>query len=137
MTANDDESDLRYAAKLLFQFRVMVDGDPGVMRTCEERIIVFRSASASKALVEAKRRGKSAQSVYRNGDGNPVHFEFVGVIELLELGVESDADEVWYDIVTRKQPMERAASVLPPESELNAIRWERKMLGIKPQRKSR
>jgi len=44
----------RYAAKLLFQFRVVVDGEHGVMRTCEERILVLRASSARKALVMAK-----------------------------------------------------------------------------------
>ncbi|MGO4774396.1 hypothetical protein AB4084_02530, partial [Lysobacter sp. 2RAB21] len=57
-----------------------------------------------------------------NSDGNPVFFEFVGVMDLLGLGVECDDDEVWYDIVVRKQPMERAAQLLPDESELSAIR---------------
>lgn len=113
----------RFAAKLLFQFRVMVDGDPGVMRTCEERIIVLRAATARKALAYAKQRGRSAKRQSRNSDGNTIHFEFVGVLDLMHLGSECDADEVWYDITTRKLPMERATSLIPPEQELSAIRF--------------
>ena len=122
MTASIDPTEDRYSAKLLFQFRVMVGTDPGVMRTCEERIVVFHAAGARKALAEAKRRGRKAQHDYRNSDGNRVFFEFVGVMDLLSLGPECNDDEVWYDIVVRKQPMERAAQLLPDESELSAIR---------------
>lgn len=114
----------RYAAKLLFQFRVVVDGDDGVMRTCEERILVLRASSARKALAMAKRRGREARKRWWNEAGDPVHFEFVGVLDLLHLGEECDEDEVWYDIVRRKQPMERAAELVPAEAELCAIREE-------------
>lgn len=122
--AADKETSERYAAKLLFQFRVTVDGDDGVMRTCEERIVVLRAMHARDALAKAKRYGRKEQFDYRNDDGNPVHLQFVGVLDLLRLGPECEDDEVWYDIVTRKQPMERAASIVPKESELNAIRNE-------------
>ncbi|UHQ23341.1 DUF4288 domain-containing protein [Lysobacter sp. 5GHs7-4] len=120
--APEVEAGERFAAKLLFQFRVMVDGDPGVMRTCEERIIVFRAMTARKALAHAKRRGRSAKHRYRNSYGNAVHFEFVGVLDLMHLGGECDDDEVWYDITRRKLPMERAANLIPPDHELSAIR---------------
>ena len=112
----------KFAAKLLFQFRVVVDGDPGVMRTCEERIVVFHASSAQKALAAAKRRGKAAQHSYKNDAGDTVYFEFVGIQDLLHLGLECEEDEVWYNITQRKLPMERAASILPSESELSAIR---------------
>lgn len=121
MTASTPPTNERYAAKLLFQFRVTVDGDDGVMRTCEERIVVLRATHARDALARAKRYGRKAQHAYRNDDGNPVRFEFVGVLDLQLLGFECDEDEVWYDIVTRKQPMERAAVLLPAESSLCAI----------------
>jgi len=112
----------RFSAKLLFQFRIVDDGKPGVMRLCEERIVVLRAATSRKALTMAKRRGKRAEHSYRNDHGGMVHFEFVGILDLLHLGVECEEDEVWYDIAQRKLPMERAAAILPPEHELNAIR---------------
>ena len=112
----------RYAAKLLFQFRVMVDGSPGVRRTCEERIVTFPATHGQAALREAKRRGRVAQHRYKNNEGNPVHFEFVGVLELLRLDPACDCDEVWYDITDRVRPMERRASIIPAESQLSAIR---------------
>lgn len=114
----------RYSAMLLFQFRVVVANRSNVMRTCEKRLIVFPCASASAALAIAKCRGKSAEYSYKNIDGNPVHFEFVGVLDLLRIGVECEKDEVWYDIVSLKQPKERAKNLLPAERTLNAFRWE-------------
>lgn len=97
---------------LLFQWRVMVGGDPGSHRLCEQRIINFRSRDDASALVEAKKRGRSACFRYRNSDGNPVHFEFVGVLDLLDLGAECSPDEVWYDIVQLIKPMERRKELL-------------------------
>ena|SRR5437868_1034353 len=114
----------RYSAMLLFQFRVVVGGRSNIMRTCEKRLIVFPANSAKAALAWAKRRGKESEHSYRNGDGNPVHFEFVGILDLVHLGVECESDEVWYDIVGLKSPKERAKRLLPRERELNAIRWE-------------
>jgi hypothetical protein len=116
-------SSARYVAKLLFQFRIVVNGDSGIRRLCEERMIVFRAAGARAALAEAKRRGRAAQYRIKNTSGNPVHFEFVGVLDLLELGMECEKDEVWYDIVRRVRPMERKAQLLPAEKRLNAIHW--------------
>jgi Domain of unknown function (DUF4288) len=117
-----DAPRLRFAAKLLFQFRVVTDGEPNVMRTCEERIVVLHAFTARAALVLAKQRGKRAQYRYSNEIGNVVFFEFVGLMDLLHLGPECDEDEVWYDITQRKLPMERAAKVLPHESQLSALR---------------
>jgi hypothetical protein len=53
---------------------------------------------------------------------NQVHFEFVGVMELLCLESVCDADEVWYEMRERLRPMERRAQIIPPESRLHAIR---------------
>src|SRR5437660_4713800 len=87
----------RYAARLLFQFRVMVNGNPGVRRLCEDRIIVLRAIGARSALAKAQARGKAAEYHHPNADGTPVFFEFVGVTDLLELGVECGSDEAWYE----------------------------------------
>src|SRR5437016_36215 len=72
----------RYAAKLLFQFRVTFGGSFGRRRTCEERVIVFPARSATQALTLAKRKARKRQYRYLNSDGNPVNFQFIGVMEL-------------------------------------------------------
>ena len=108
----------RYSAKLLFQFRVMTDKGPGSRRTCEERIICFRARSARTALTHAKRAGKASNFSYDNSAGNKVFFEFIGVMDLLVLGVEAGPEEVWYDIYDKLLPMERKSRFIPPDSYL-------------------
>ena len=88
-------------------------------------MIVFRARGPRAALLEAKRRGKDAQHSWKNNWGEPVHFEFVGILDLLELGPECEKDEVWYEIVERVRPMERRRKLLPSEKSLNALRWAR------------
>lgn len=115
----------RYSARLLFQFRAdLGNGRSDTMRRCEERIIVLSARNANSALRKAKSYGKGAELVFEAVAGNPIYFEFVGVMDLLELGPECGPEEVWYDIVTRKLPFERRDALLPKESELNAIYWE-------------
>lgn len=122
MSVGRSTEQLRFAAKLMFQFRVVANGETNVMRLCEERILILHATTARKALALAKRRGKSSQHSYKNDSGALVHFDFIGVMDLLHLGIECDDDEVWYDIALRKLPSERAASMIPQESDLNAIR---------------
>ena len=113
---------LRFSAKLLFQWRVVVDGDSKKRRLCEERIITFKSLKPRSALVEAKRRGVAACRSFKNSDGHPVHFEFVGVMDLLCLDPECRSDEVWYRLAERVNPMERRGKLIPKDDQLNALR---------------
>lgn len=112
----------RFAAKLLFQYRVIMNKDSGVRRLCESQIISFSSTDATTALLEAKLRASKKQHHYKNSDGNQVRFEFIGVEELLCLDPACDSDEVWYEIVERVKPMERRAKLIPSKRQLNAIR---------------
>ena len=117
----------RYSVKLLFQFRAdLGEGRSHTMRRCEERIIVLPAKGAESALRKAKRHGKNAEFVAKAEAGNPIYFEFIGVTDLLELGIECEPNEVWYDIVTRKLPSERRDKLVPREGDLNAILRERR-----------
>jgi hypothetical protein len=116
----------RYAAKLLFQFRVVSAGVANKRRTCEEQILVIECECADDALKEAKRLGRKGQFRYKNSADGTVHYEFVGVVDLLHLGVECEANEVWYQIKELLNPMERRSTLVPPEANLNAIAWERR-----------
>jgi len=110
----------RYSVLLLFQFRV-VSARTGVAnrrRWCEKRLILLRAASFRDALRQAKRRGRQSQYDYDNDHGDRVYFEFVGVMDLLALGIECEADEVWYDMAYLLEPMERSYRWCPPEAEL-------------------
>ena len=106
----------RYSAKLLFQFRVD-DGTQEESRLCEERIITYSSESGDGALQLAKQKGADSAHNYLNDEGHTVYFEFVGVLDLLELGLECDPEDVWYDIIERDLPLH-----VPNESHLNATR---------------
>jgi len=101
----------------------MVDGKPNKKRTCEERVIVLTARTADEALRKAKVYGKAERHTYNNNYGNPVHFELVGILDLLHLGPECEDGEVWYDITERLKPMERRKKIIPPEHKLNAIAW--------------
>ena len=107
-----------FAAKLLFQYRVTPELGTDQQRLCEERIVRFIARSSKDALAIAKRKGRAAQHNYRNSEGNKVHFEFVGVMDLLHLGVECEEDEVWYDITRRLTPMERKEKLIPADAKL-------------------
>jgi hypothetical protein len=119
---SDRRPERRYAAKLLFQWRVAVGRVSGVRRLCEERILTLQARTARRALASAKRLGKVAEFHYENSDGDPVYFEFIGVMDLLHLGLECDENEVWYEIKERIAPMERRNRFIPPETELSAMR---------------
>ena len=115
----------RYSAKLLFQYRVVTNGSANKKRTCEERIIVINSRSAKGALKKAKLHGMKSQHKYKNDNGGVVHLEFVGVSDLQHLGIECEPNEVWYGIKEILKPMERKKSLIPAESKLSAIVYEK------------
>lgn len=100
----------------------MVNGSPGKRRLCEKRIIHLRASDARAALKHAKRRGKEAEHHYRNHEGIAVFFESVGVRDLIGCDLVCEPDEVWYQTVKMVQPMERRGQLIPPESQLCAMR---------------
>jgi hypothetical protein len=112
----------RYSAALLFQYRVVADRSSGKRRLCEEQIIHFRANDARSASEHAKKRGHEGEGCYKNNNGNMVHFEFVGVRELIGCDAACEPDEVWYHIVEMLRPMERRKQLIPSEAELSAIR---------------
>ena len=108
----------RFSVKLLFQFRVEVDGRADRFRTCEERIICFKARSARAALAQARSRGKKAEFDYICTTGAKVKFQFVGVLDMTELSSICGPDEVWYDISRRLLPMERKSKIIPTDEKL-------------------
>jgi hypothetical protein len=118
----------RFTAVLLFQFRVESSGTSDQRRTCEKRMVLLSAPDARAALRAAKQSGRRAQYQYPNATGGLVHFEFIGVLDLLRLGPECEADEVWYVICDMVKPMERRGRLVPPDSELRAIAEEKQGL---------
>lgn len=114
------ENTKRYAALFLFQFRTIKNGIQNKKRVCEERIILFESESAKKALGKAKERGKNEEFSYLD-NGAEIFFEFVGIMEFVELGASLEEDEVWYRLVEKNEPMEKRNKIIPKEGDLNAF----------------
>lgn len=65
----------------------------------------------------AKRRGAVGEFHYPRGRAT-MFVEFVGVVDLLELGVEADPDEVWWELTKKMKPMERRRQLILPDSDL-------------------
>jgi hypothetical protein len=103
----------------LFQWRVLRGLRVNQRRVCEERIVTFRAASPEAALARATRLGKEGE--YREErDGKRIHFEFVGVLQLMDLLVD-DPIEVWWELRERLRPMERRRRLLPAKRNLYAF----------------
>lgn len=108
-----------FSASLLFQYRVILKGRSSVRRICEERIVLFKAQGARTAVAAANRIGSKGSHSYTNDEGNLVHFEFIGVQDIMHLGVECEPGLVWYTIRERLRPMERRAKlVLSPQEQL-------------------
>ncbi len=104
-----------FAAKLLFQFK---ESRPADMALCEERIVTFSAASSRAALSKAKQIARRASHSFRVVGGGRVHFKPVGIMEVMELGVETEPGEVWWDLYHRKVGGKRRARLVPPERSL-------------------
>ena len=111
----------KYAAKLLYQYEAVNPRLRGKRRLCEESTILIHARSAKEALRLAKRHARRRYFTFRTVDGVKVGFQFVGVRDLMRLGMECEPEEVWYDIVQLVRPMERRRKLIPAEHKLNAI----------------
>lgn len=112
---------MRYAGKLLFQY-IAPHESPDSLLVIEERTLVLKAASAGKALKAFRARGTEGAFSFVNNYGVKMKFQFVGVLEMISLGIESDDDEVWYVIRKMKGPRNR----VPASSELLAVKNEKR-----------
>lgn len=78
----------------------------------------------------AKKYGKEQQHNYYNDEHVMVHFEFLGVRELLFLGPYCGNNEVWYDVDEILDPQGNIDQLILPEEELEAIRNEKERIGL-------
>ena len=109
----------KYAAKLLYQFRVVVNNKSNKMRICEEKIIRFDAENADEVYKKVNQRGKDDEYSYLNDDKNRVYYEFIGIQDLMHLGIECEYDEVWYEIKNYLKPNERKNKFIPNKNELS------------------
>jgi len=103
----------RYAVKLLFQFRIGFVSHCK-MRTCEEKIVLFQVDKIHDDIIQiANNRGQEDEFNYIDDNDEVVYYEFIGIVDICHLGIEVEEDEVWYDIKTLLNPMERKNKLLP------------------------
>src|SRR3989442_15799941 len=107
----------RFAARLLLRLSPPIGARKSSRFLCEERIVTFSAPSATRALTKAKRLARKGAHSYRVVTGGRVHFEPVGVMELMELGVETGPREGWWDIYLRKLSWRRS-KLVPAERNL-------------------
>lgn len=124
----------KYAAKLLFQYRIIKKNGNDKKRLCEESIVQFEATAPKVAVRKAKSIGKTSQFKYKNAHGNLVRFEFVGIMELRAMGAELEKHQVWYEFKELLGPMERKKKILPDEADLAAIR---EIYGTRPRKKNK
>ncbi|MCB1592891.1 MAG: DUF4288 domain-containing protein [Alphaproteobacteria bacterium] len=128
MSSSNTTEIKRYAAKLLFQWRIETDGVSDKMRTCEEQIIIIEAETPFEAIKKVKKRAKGQEFRKKNSKYSKKHncicivfYEFVGIQELLFLDNYMDEDEVWYDVKKYLTPRERKDSLIPKEQDLFAV----------------
>src|SRR5262245_32916683 len=80
----------QYAAKLLYQYEAVRPRLRGKRRLCEESTIVIQARSAREALRIAKRHARRRLFTFRTVDGVRVGFQFIGVRDLMHLGIECE-----------------------------------------------
>ena len=111
----------KYAALLLFQFRVVTDGKSNRKRICEERIVHLFCGTPEEAIKLAQERGKDEEFDYED-DKRHIFFEFIGVVELVDLISLDGEDEVWSRLVEKVYPLERKDKLIPKVEKLSVFR---------------
>ena len=79
--------------------------------------MTFTAPSSTSALAKAKRLARHGAHPIPLVGGGRAQFEPVGIMELMELGVETEPGEVWWDIYVRKV-VGRRSKLVPPERDL-------------------
>jgi hypothetical protein len=112
----------RYAAKLLLAWSPDPVTNSRRSAITEERTLTFDARSATSALRKANALGRSAEVRYDSGH----RLTFVGVVQLLELGSETETGEVWWEFKRRSTDPAKLRRLLTPPHRLWAFTDERK-----------
>ncbi|QDU54436.1 DUF4288 domain-containing protein [Aeoliella mucimassa] len=103
----------RYSAKLLFYYDV---AQQSTIAQFEERIVTFEARGPKEAIARARRMGNKAEYVFKNAAGSDTAFQFLGIADMIKLGVECSDEEVWYDVYRMKTS--KADSRIQPDHQL-------------------
>lgn len=111
----------RYSIKLLFQFRIVKNKVSNKRRLCEERILRIDAANVEDAIDLARIIGENNQHKYKNKLGEVIHFEFIGILDIIKLHEKMESSEVWYEFKRLAFPMERKSKLLPNMDKLKVV----------------
>jgi len=111
----------KFAVFLLFQFKTEKNNIINKKRICEERIYNIECETSNIAYKEAKKIGKKEEFSYIE-DKQKVNFEFIGIIDLVELSTLDDNNIVWSRFVEKLTPMERKDKIIPTKDNLTVFK---------------
>jgi len=120
---------LKFASFMLFQFKTVANGLVNKKRICEERIYHIYASSADKAYSKANQIGKEEEFSYKDGD-KLISFEFIGIIDLIELSCLEDKNLIWSRFVEKLYPMERKDKIIPEKDKLTVFNSNSKKLKL-------
>jgi len=112
---------MKFAVCLLFQFKVINKGKVNKKRICEEKIYHIISNSANEAYKKALSIGKDEEFNFKEKQKN-IFYEFVGIIEMIELVELDEKNVVWSRFVEKLLPLERKAKIIPPKNKLSVFK---------------
>jgi len=110
-----------YAVCLLFQFKTELNNKVNKRRVCEERIYHINCNNAEDAYQKAINIGKNEEFYYMK-DKKKVYFEFIGIIDLIELSELEEKNVVWSRYIEKVTPMERKDKIIPPKDKLTVFK---------------
>jgi hypothetical protein len=107
----------RFAAKVLFQYRV--EGRSAKSPTlCELRIIVCEAQSERQAVQAFRRIINSSTCEIANPGAPRVQVRPIGIVDAMELGIEADPNEFWYEFRQITRAMKRREELTLHSAEL-------------------
>ena len=120
---------MKFAAFLLFQFKTTTNDIINKKRICEERIYNINTTSSEDAYLKANQIGKEEEFSY-NDEEKLINFEFIGIVDLIELSDIDDENLVWSRFQEKVNPMERKSKLIPKKENLTVFKTNKRKLKL-------
>jgi len=120
---------MKFAAFLLFQFKTTTNDIINKKRICEERIYNINTTSSEDAYLKANQIGKEEEFSY-NDEEKLINFEFIGIVDLIELSDIDDENLVWSRFQEKVNPMERKSKLIPKKEKLTVFKTNKRKLKL-------
>ncbi len=119
----------KFAIYLLFQFKTIENNTINKRRVCEERIYHIESETPDIAYEKAKELGLQEEFSYIE-DKVKINFDFIGIIDLVELSILEDDNLVWSRFVEKVNPMERKEKIIPLKENLTIFKKAKRKIKL-------